>query len=309
MAHPSESLPKAPSLLHNLPAIVIMLLLVDSLHFVFARLLLPYLPPTTSSFYYMTVATLQIGLFAAVRRQIKWRIFWNNARFFLIIGFLIASATSMSFASVVYIDPGTASLIARMNTIFALGFGIFWLKERLLPGEKIGAVVAVIGVFIISFQKGDASGQLWLGTVLVLGSNFAYALHAAIVKRQGEALDFTNFFLFRMLASILFLLIFAVGRGEMVWPKEAQVWWILLLAGTVNVTISRSLYYFVLRRFKLTILTIFLTLSPAVTILWSLALFGERPSLQGVLGGTAVIIGVILVTLSKRNGRAKLPTK
>jgi drug/metabolite transporter (DMT)-like permease len=280
--------------------------LVDSLHFVFARLLLPYLPPTTSSFYYMTVATVEIALFAAVRRQINWRIFWENVRFFLIIGFLIASATSMSFAAVAYIDPGTASLIARMNTIFALGFGIFWLKERLQRGEKIGAIVAVIGVFIISFQLGETSSQLWLGTVLVLGSNFAYALHAAIVKRQGEEMDFTNFFLFRMMASILFLLIFALWRGEMVWPRGAQIWWILLLAGTVNVVISRSLYYFVLRRFKLTILTIFLTLSPAVTILWSLLLFGERPSLQGILGGVIVIIGVILVTLSKRNGRAKL---
>lgn len=173
------SSPKTNRLLNNVPAIVIVLLLVDSLHFVFARLLLPYLPPTTSSFYYMTVATLQIALFAAVRRQINWRIFWENGRFFLIIGFLIASATSMSFASVAYIDLGTASLIARMSTIFALGFGIFWLKERLLRGEKIGALVAVVGVFVISFQLGDISSQLWLGTVLVLSSSFAYALHAA----------------------------------------------------------------------------------------------------------------------------------
>jgi drug/metabolite transporter (DMT)-like permease len=287
----------------SLPAIVIMLLLVDSLHFVFARLLRPYLPPTTSSFYYMTVATIQIALFAAVRRQINWRIFRDHAWFFMIIGLLIAAATAMSFSAVTYIDPGTASLLSRMNTIFAMGFGLFWLKERLSPKEKMGAVVAVIGVFIISFQLGDTSSQLWLGTVLVLGATFAYALHAAVVKRHGEEMDFTNFFLFRMMTSILFLLIFAVGRGEMVWPTGPQVWWILLLAGTVNVTISRSVYYLVLRRFKLTNLTILLTLSPAVTILWSLALFGERPSLQGILGGVVVIIGVILATMRRRNGK------
>ncbi len=289
----------------SLPAIVIVLLLVDSLHFVFARLLLPYLPPTTSSFYYMTAATIQIAIFAAVRRQIKWHIFRDHAWFFMIIGLLIAGATAMSFSAVTYIDPGTASLLSRMNTIFAMGFGLFWLKERLLGREKLGAVVAVIGVFIISFQLGETSNQLWLGTVLVLGATFAYALHAAVVKRYGEEIDFTNFFLFRMMTSILFLLIFTLGRGEMVWPMGAQVWWILLLAGTVNVTISRAVYYLVLRRFRLTNLTILLTLSPAVTILWSLMLFGERPSLQGILGGVVVIIGVILVTLSRRNGKAK----
>ncbi len=305
MTHLASDTTKPNKSLNNVPLILIVLLLVDSLHFVFARLLLPYLPPTTSSFYYMTVATIQIFVYAAVRRQIRWQIFRENARFFLIIGFLIAAATAVSFASVAYIDPGTASLVARMNTIFALGFGLFWLKERLSPGEKMGAVVAIIGVFIISFQPGGAEGHVWLGTVLVLTANFTYALHAAIVKRYGEEIEFLNFFLFRMMTSIFFLLIFAVGRSEMVWPTGWNVWWILLLAGTINVTLSRSLYYIVLRRFQLSIFTILLTLSPVVTILWSLALFGVWPSPQGLLGGTAVILGVILVTISKRNGTVR----
>ncbi len=300
---------KPKGLMNNVPAIVFVLLLVDSLHFVFARLLLPYLPPTTSSFYYMTVATVEIGLFAAVRGRIKWRIFRENARFFLIIGFLIATATASSFAAVAYIDPGTASLIARMSTVFALGFSIFWLKEQLVRGEQIGAIVAVIGVFIISFQPGEPGSFVWLGTLLVLTANFAYALHAAIVKRYGEEIEFTNFFLFRMMAAILFLLIFATARGEMTWPRGPQVWWILLLAGTVNVTISRTLYYLALRRFKLSVHTILLTLSPVVTILWSFSLFGERPSPQGFLGGFIVILGVILVTTSRNRKRPSIITE
>lgn len=292
----------------KLTAIIIVLLVVDSLHFVFARLLLPYLPPVTSSFYYMTIATVQIALYAAVRRQIDWRIFRDNVKFFLIIGFLIAAATTLSYAAVAYIDPGTASLIARMSTIFALALGIFWLKERLIRGEKVGAVLAVIGVIIITFQLGDRSEFLWLGTLLVLLSTFSYALHAAIVKKEGEEIDFTNFFLFRMVSSCLFLFIFAVGSGQLVWPTGQQIWLILLVTATVNVTISRSLYYLVLRRFKLTIMTIILTLSPVITIVWSVALFGEQPSLQGMIGGTAVVLGVMIVTMSRRNkGAVEVP--
>ncbi|KAA3657669.1 MAG: DMT family transporter [Chloroflexi bacterium] len=302
MTHPSMTPAKPNRFLNNVPAIMLVLLLVDSLHFVFARLLLPYLPPTTSSFYYMTIATIQIAIFAAVRRQIKWQIFRENVRFFIGIGVLIAAATATSFTAVIYIDPGTASLIARMNTIFAMGFGIFWLKDKLGRGEMIGAAIAVIGVFVISFQTGDANNQLWLGAVLVLISNLFYSFHAAIVKRYGDDMEFTNFFLFRMASTILFLLIFATVRGEMVWPRGAEVWWILLLAATLNVTVSRSLYYLALRRFKLTIHTILLTLSPVVAILWTLLLFGIWPSLQGLLGGTAVIIGVIIATMSRRNG-------
>lgn len=285
--------------MNNGTAVIIVLILVDSLHFVFGRLLLPYLPPTTSSFYYMAIATAEIAVFAAVRRQIDWHVFRDNVKFFLTIGFLIAASSAMSFAAITHIDPGTASMIARIETLFALGFGILWLKEKLVRGEKVGAAIAVIGVFIVGFQPTNSSSQIWLGTVLVLVSSFMYALHAAIVKRQGGKLDFTNFFLFRMLASVFFLLIFAVGRQEMVWPTGWQIWLLLIIVGTVNVVISRGLYYLALRRFDLSILTILLTLAPVITILWSLLLFGELPSLQGLVGGTAVIMGIILLTKSR----------
>ena len=117
MSKSTGSLAAHSSVLDNGTAVMVMLLLVDSLHYVFARLLLPYLPATTSSFYYMTIATLEIALFAAVRRQIDWQIFRKNAKFFLTIGFLIAFATSASFAAVTYIDPGTASMIARISVV------------------------------------------------------------------------------------------------------------------------------------------------------------------------------------------------
>lgn len=284
----------------KLPATVAVLLVVDSLHFVFARLALPYLSPITTSFYYMTIAMVQIAIFAALRGKIDWRLFRKNARFFLLIGFLIAVATATSYAAVIYVDPGTASLVARMGTIFALGFGILWLKETLVRGQKIGSILAVIGVFVISFQPSGENNLLWLGSLLVLISTFSYQLHAAVVKKYGEDMDFLNFFLFRMASTCLFLLFFALGSGEMVWPVGWEVWLILLLTATVNVTVSRSLYYLILRRFKLSIFTIILTLSPVITILWSIALFGERPSSQSLLGGSAVILGVILVTSSRR---------
>ncbi len=300
MPHPTNQPSDTNPLMSNALFLVIVLVLIDSLHFVFGRALIPYLPPTAASFWYMLVATIEIAIFAAVRRQIDWRVLRDNLKFFLIIGFLIGSATAMSYVAVTYIDPGTASLVARINAVFGLGLGYFFLKERLGRSEWIGAVVAIVGVVIITFQTGGESGMLWLGALFVLASSFTYALHAAIVKKQGGDIDFLNFFLFRMIAATMFLFIFTVGRGELSWPKGADLWWILLLAGTVNVVIGRALYYIVLRRMRFSMLTIFLTLSPAATVLWSFVLFGKLPSLQSMVGGTVVIGGVLLVTLGRR---------
>jgi len=304
MTNSTNSPTEAGGILNNVPAIVIALIIIDSLHFVFARLLIPHMPATASSFYYMTLATIQIGLYAVVRGKMDFSVLRDNLKFFLAIGFLVGAATAMSFSAVAYIDPGTASLIARSSTIFGMGFGYFWLKERLSRGERIGAAVAIVGMFIISFQSTNLQELTWLGPVLVLSSSFAYALHAAIVKRDGGDIEFLNFFFFRMLSCILFLFIFTVARGELTWPQGREVWVILLLAATINVTVSRSLYYMILRRFQLSILTILLTLSPAMTVLWSYLLFGVLPSLQGVVGGTIIIGGVILVAMSRQKRQA-----
>jgi O-acetylserine/cysteine efflux transporter len=230
-----------------------------------------------------------------LRRRIDFSTFRSNIRFFLSIGFLVAASTTFNYIAVGYIDPGTASMLAQSATLFALGLGVFWLREKLAGREITGALIALAGVFIVSFQPGD---YLRLGSLLVLASAFMYALHSAIVKRHGGQIEFGNFFFFRVLSVSGFLLLFTAARGQLVWPSW-EAWRLLILAGTVDVVISRVLYYLALRRLQLSFLSIILTLSPVITILWSIALFGEKPTVQGFIGGAAVIVGVLIVSSSK----------
>jgi drug/metabolite transporter (DMT)-like permease len=68
----------------------------------------------------------------------------------------------------------------------------------------------------------------------------------------------------------------------------------------VDVTISRTLYYLTLRRLNLSFHAIILTLSPAASVLWTLILFDIQPTLSQLIGGVAVIAGVLMVSLSQR---------
>lgn len=299
LSPPTETISRPARLADNATLLVAALLLVDSLHYVFARLLVPYLPVSVSALYVLGVGMVETAVFLGLQGKINLAVWRRHLWFFLVVGLLVATATTLSYTAVTYIDPGTASMLAQMSTVFALGFGLFWLRERLSRMELVGALLAIAGVFIISFQPGD---YLRLGTLFVLASTFAYALHAAVVKRYGGEIEFANFFLFRVASTTGFLLLFAVGRGELQWPGW-PAWGYLLLAGTVDVVISRVLYYLALRRLQISIHAILLTLSPVITILWSWLLFSSWPSWQGIGGGMAVIVGVILVTLSKRAGR------
>jgi drug/metabolite transporter (DMT)-like permease len=215
--------------------------------------------------------------------------------FFLSIGLLVGVNTNMGFVAVRYVDPGTASLLSRTSILFTLALGILWLRERLTRVEVAGTVLALVGVAVISFQPGD---YLRVGALIVIASTLLYAVHSAVVKRYGGDMPFGEFLFYRVSAVAAVLLVLAVAQGALVWPSAVGWAW-LFLAGLVNVVVSRGLYYLVLRRMDMSVLTIILTLTPVVTWLWSVALFGGRPTAAEIGGGVATLAGVLIVTASR----------
>ena len=277
------------------PILVAALLLVDGLHFVFARALANYLPPPLSAFLVIAVATLEVAAYAVAQGKFHWAGLRRNLWFSLTIGALAGAATVISFAAVEYIDPGTAALLNEMSIVVGILLGVFWLKEHLPRRQVLGIAVSLVGVGIITFQPGD---YLRIGALMILVSSTLYAMHTAVVKRHGEHIEFVEFFLWRLASMAAFLALAATAFRAWQWPSPAA-WLVVLVAGTVDVVISRALYYLALRRLKMSMFSIVLTVSPVVAILWTWGLFGIGPTLQQLLGGLAVVIGIAIVTMTR----------
>ena len=215
---------------------------------------------------------------------------------FVSIGLLIGLSTRINYEVVALIDPGTASLLSKTSILFSLIFGVVWLGDRWSPQQLVGSALSLIGVFVISFQPGD---YLRLGSLLVVGSSLMYASHAAIAKRYGDDIDLMSFFFFRLLATSTVLLGLALVTREWAWPS-GRAWLLIILTATFDVVISRLLYYRALRMLTMSYHTVVLTLSPIATALWAWLLFGTHPGVQEAIGGTAVIVGVIVVSISRQ---------
>ena len=89
------------------------LLLVDSLYYIFARLLLPLVPPVAGAMYMLALGAFQIAVL--LRGRIDWGVLRRHRWLFLTVGLLVGVNTNMGFVAVKYVDPGTASLLSRTS--------------------------------------------------------------------------------------------------------------------------------------------------------------------------------------------------
>ncbi|MEM5775442.1 MAG: DMT family transporter, partial [Anaerolineaceae bacterium] len=242
-----------------------LMLITDSMYFVFARLLQPFLPPEQATLYSMTIGMLLVAGYAANKRRLHFRVLFENIGFFMLIGFLIAFASNMSYTAMHYIDPGTASILSQTTIVFGLVWGLVWLREKLTSRQIIGAVIAIAGVVVITFQKGD---YLRLGSLIIVLSSLSYSFHSAVVKKYGAKFDFLEFYAFRMICNCLCLFVWALFTTDFMVPPAGALPFILLVAA-VDICISRPLYYAVLHRYSVSILSILLTISPILTVAWS----------------------------------------
>jgi drug/metabolite transporter (DMT)-like permease len=289
----SQALPH-PAVPSSTVPLMAVLLLLDSFHFVFARLLLPLISPRVSAMYVMGIATIVVGVYGLATRQLDWRVLKTKLLFFVLIGFFIGGSTNLTFIAVSYVDPGAASLIAQLSTPLSVALGIFWLKEHFTRGQVLGAALATLGACIIALQPGEL---FRIGSLMIMIATTLYTAHTALVKRNGD-LDFVNFFFFRLLFTTTWLFIFPAVQGQLAWP-QAAAWPLLLLVGVVDIVTSRALYYIALRRLNLSVHAVVMTFAPVIAVLWSLLFLHVVPSWQQALGGTVVIMGVLLVTVMR----------
>lgn len=288
-------LPPSPAAVNVLavPALVVALLLVDSLHFVFARLMLPHANPFLSALFVMAIGAAEVGIFGIVTKRLSLATLLRHWRFFVAIGFCIGVSTAISYSAVAIIDPGTASILGKTSIVYGVVIGILWLGDRFSRAQVVGALVALVGLVIVTFQPGD---YLRVGSLLILFSTLLYSIHAALTKRYGGGMDLLNFFFYRLLLSSFVLFAIAAFQGELALPATPTAWGLLILTGTVDVVISRTLYYTALRRLDMSVFSIVLTAAPVAAILWSFLLFGLFPNPRQLVGGVVVLVGVLVVT-------------
>lgn len=232
------------------------------------------------------------------------------------MGFLgVTLFFSLQNWGLVYTTAANASII--LSAIPALTAIIGWLAlgETVNATRGAGILLSMAGVTVV--VGGDplrdagliaslARNQTLVGDLLILGAALCWALYTVLGRHVVARLSPAVVTAHTAAWGVVFLAPFAFGEivlQGVSWPSPGG-WMALLFLAVVASGFAFFLYLFALTRLEAGEASVFVNLSPVVTLVAAYAILAEHITVLQLLGAALVLAGVYL---TERVGRSNPP--
>ena len=197
-------------------------------------------------------------------------------------------------------DASAAAFLASTAPAFMILLGSVFLRERLNGWQILGVLLATAGAGIVStgspLQWAVDTDWAETGNLLVLLSAIVWAVYSimsrSIVQGRPPALITTGMMLSGWLIS---LPVFFFQRGWLEIPSLSPTGWgAILFTGVMSTAASFMLYNHALKHAPASRLAAIQNIEPVIATITAVLILGETVSPAFVLGGSAILCGVIL---------------
>ncbi len=201
-------------------------------------------------------------------------------------------------AGEIYISSGVASLIIATAPIFVLIFSFMFLNEKVTRMKILGVLIAFAGVALLS--KPESGGNL-LGAIFVFISAVSAAAYTVLGKKLMSEYDSVTLTNGAVVLGSLPILIFSFsGVKKILFYQDLGLTFSVLFLGIFSTYLGYLGWYYFLEREEASRASVFLLAIPFVSLMAGALLLKESITTLTILGGMAVIIGILLVIREQR---------
>jgi O-acetylserine/cysteine efflux transporter len=269
-----------------------------ALGFTVAKAALGEFPPLLLMSMRFFIAGLILVWFVPIPRHCLKDLFWIS---------LVGSTVQygLTFTGLSMIDASLGGIIVQLEVPFSVLLAVIIFRER--PGllRIIGMTVSFIGIALIA-GKPSLSGELE-GILLTASGALVWAIGQIMYKRISSQIDgLTGIAWIGVIAAPQMLIgsmIFETGQVDALMNASWVGWASVVYLGLIMTVVGYGIWFTVLARNPVSHVMPVLLVLPIFTVLFSMLLLGERPSLEVLLGGVTILAGVSLIVFSKSNTR------
>ncbi|MHC8604535.1 DMT family transporter [Arenicellales bacterium IMCC58067] len=269
-----------------------------ALGFTVAKAALDEFPPLLLMSMRFFIAGLILVWFVPIPRHCLKDLFWIS---------LVGSTVQygLTFTGLSMIDASLGGIIVQLEVPFSVLLAVIIFRER--PGllRIIGMTVSFIGIALIA-GKPSLSDQLE-GILLTASGALVWAIGQIMYKRISSQIDgLTGIAWIGVIAAPQMLIgsmIFETGQVDALMNASWVGWASVVYLGLIMTVVGYGIWFTVLARNPVSHVMPVLLVLPVFTVIFSMLLLGERPSLEVLLGGITILAGVSLIVFSKSNTR------
>lgn len=251
--------------------------------------------PATAHFPPLFLIAIVYG-FTALLMARPWR--WRTPFAVLLacgtLGGAIQSA--LIFAGIARVPASLAILVVQSQVPFAVIAAWLMGQERLHPRRLIGIAVALAGVAVVVGVPMAAS-ESW-GLILIILGTASWGASQGLIRARsreggGELIGAIALIAWPQLLVASF--VFESGQVQSLASAGPMEWTMVALLVLAGYALPYSIWYGLLRRYRVDQVTPFALLMPITGVVAGAVLLGERLSVQSAAGGLVILLGLALV--------------
>jgi len=209
---------------------------------------------------------------------------------------------SITYTGLNYIDASAAVLLVQTEVPFGVIFAYFMLKEKPTIRALAGIAVAFVGVYILTGSP-NLDGKFF-GIILTILGSAIWAFGQVIVKPLSKEINPLALVAWLALFSgpILICLSALIDGNTINYLTNASFehWIIAIYIGLIMQPITYGCFYYVLKNNPLYKVLPIVTMGiPPTGLLAAIFLLGEKPTSELFIGGSVIIVGVIMIVFTK----------
>lgn len=191
--------------------------------------------------------------------------------------------------------PSSLGFLMRFATVFTVVIGVVYLKERFNRGEIFGAVMMIIGAFIMAFRGGE---HLLVGAFLALFLSLVISLEQLFLKKYVKRLEPLVFNALRLLFTFLVVSVYVIVKSDLVIPP-VDVMFIVFLGAILSAVVGFVFYFKALEISELSKVAAIQSFNPFVVFVYSLIFLGSVLTGLQLVGGVVIGLGAFFLVLAR----------
>ncbi|PID01688.1 EamA family transporter [Sporosarcina sp. P2] len=234
--------------------------------------------------------------------RMEQSILWKGA----LLGVLLYGAFALQTVGLQFTTPSKNAFLTGVNVVLVPLIAFILYKRKLDTFEWVGAVLALIGVAVLSLQW---STTINIGDVLTLGCAVMFAFHILYTARFVRTEDAILLTLLQMVVAAVISSVTVIAMGETSFSVEPKGVSSVLYLAVFSTTLAFLMQTVGQKHLSETKAAIILSTESVWGMIFSVALAYELLTFRMFLGALIIFIAILLSEVRPQLLKKRIPTQ